>query len=167
MSQGIITRGVLVDVPRLRGVDYLEPGDAILVGDLEAFEETSGVRIGRGDVLFVRTGRWDRRDEVGPWAPNTFAGLHASVMPWLHEREVAALGGDAAQDLMPGRVEGVVQPVHLLVLVAMGMPIFDNMHLRELASVAAEREQWEFLLVALPLRIPGGLGSPANPVAIF
>ncbi|MCE2515063.1 MAG: cyclase family protein [Acidobacteria bacterium] len=161
-KQGIVGRGVLMDIPRLRGVDYLEPGTAIHVEDLEAWERESG------DVLFVRTGRWARRAEHGPWEMNRdAAGLHASVAPWLRERGVAMLGADGTNDVLPSGVEGVTQPIHQLTIIAMGMPLFDNLDLEAVAAEAARRNRWEFLLVAAPLAVDGGTGSPLNPLAIF
>ena len=94
-KQGIVTRGVLMDIARLKGQEYLAPATPIYVEDLEAWEEQAGIRVEPGDILFVRTGRWARRAEVGPWATSEEgAGLHASVAPWLRERGVAMLGGD-------------------------------------------------------------------------
>ncbi len=56
-KQGIVTRGVLMDIPRLKGVPYLEPGTPIYVEDLEALEEQAGIRVESGDIVFVRSGR--------------------------------------------------------------------------------------------------------------
>lgn len=167
-KQGIVSRGILVDVPRLKGVDYLEPGTPIRVEDLEAWEREARLRVESGDVLFVRTGRWARRAEHGPWEMNReAAGLHASVAPWLRERGVAMLGADGTNDVLPSGVEGVTQPIHQLTIVAMGMPLFDNLDLEALAAEAARQGRWEFLLVAAPLAVEGGTGSPLNPLAIF
>jgi kynurenine formamidase len=167
-KQGVIGRGILIDIARLKGVDYLEPGTAIYVEDLEAWERQAGVRVGEGDVLFVRAGRWARRAEEGPWATGRLgAGLHASVAPWLKERGVAMLGSDYINDVLPSQVEGVAMPIHLLTLVTMGMWLFDNLDLEALGDVAAEQNRWEFMLVAAPLAVPGGTGAPLNPVAIF
>jgi kynurenine formamidase len=167
-KQGVVTRGVLVDIPRLKGVEYLEPGTPIYVEDLEAWERQAGVRVGPGDVLFVRAGRWARREETGPWATGRLgAGLHASVAPWLRERGVAMIGSDYINDVLPSQVEGVAMPIHLLTLVTMGMWIFDNLDLEAVADVAAEQGRWEFMFVAAPLAVPGGTGAPLNPVAIF
>jgi kynurenine formamidase len=168
MKSGIATRGILVDIPRLRGLDYLEPGAPIYPEDLEAWEAETGVRIGPGDALLVRSGRWARRAEEGPWATGRLAaGLHASVAPWLHARGVSILGSDYTNDVLPSGVDGVAMPIHQLTLVAMGMPLFDNLDLEAVAQAAAERERWEFFLVAAPLAVPGGTGSPLNPLAIF
>ena len=167
-KQGVVARGVLLDIARLKGVEYLEPGTPIYVEDLEAWEREAGVRVGPGDVLLVRAGRWARREETGPWATGRLgAGLHASVAPWLRERGVAMLGSDYINDVLPSQIEGVAMPIHLLTLVTMGMWLFDNLDLEAVADVAAEQGRWEFMLVAAPLAVPGGTGAPLNPLAIF
>lgn len=168
LKNGIFTRGILMDIPRLKGVAWLEPGTPIYPEDLEAWEKKAGVRVAAGDVMFVRTGRWARRAARGPWdVAATSAGLYASCAKWLRQRDVAMIGSDAASDVMPSGVEGVGQPVHLLVLFAMGVPIFDNCDLEALSDAAAKRGRWEFLLTAAPLAVPGGTGSPLNPIATF
>ncbi len=168
VKQGIVTRGILMDIARLKGVEYLEPGTPIYVEDLEAWEAEAGVRVGPGDVVFVRSGRWARRAQEGPWATGRLAaGLHASVAPWLKERGVAMLGSDYTNDVYPSGVQGVVQPIHLLTLVSMGLWLFDNLDLEAVAEAAADEGRWEFMFVAAPLAVQGGTGSPLNPLAIF
>ncbi len=167
-KQGILTKGVLMDIARLKGVEYLEPGTPIYVEDLEAWERQAGVRVEPGDILLVRAGRWARRAELGPWATGReAAGLHASVAPWLRERDVAMIGSDYTNDALPSGVDGVTQPIHQLVLVAMGVRIFDNLDLEAVAEEAARQNRWEFLLTAAPLAVTGGTGSPLNPIATF
>jgi kynurenine formamidase len=167
-KRGIFTRGILMDIARLKGVDYLEPGLPIYPGDLEAWEKKAGVKVSSGDVILIRTGRWALRNAKGPWpASQKSAGLHASCARWLKQRDVAALGSDAASDVMPSGVEGVNQPIHQLVLIAMGMPIFDNCDLEAVSQEAARQNRWEFLLTAAPLAVGGGTGSPLNPIATF
>lgn len=167
-KQGVVTRGVLLDIARLKGVEYLEPGTPITIADLEAAERQAGVRVGEGDVLLVRAGRWARREETGAWATGRLgAGLHASVLPWLRQRGIAMLGSDYISDVLPSQVEGVAQPIHLITLVTMGLWLFDNLDLEAVAAEAAEQDRWEFMLVAAPLAVPGGTGAPLNPVAIF
>ena len=169
VKDGIFGRGVLIDVPRLRGKKYLDPGEAIWTEDIEAFEKETGLRIGPGDILLVRTGRWARRDERGPWSVGEegAAGLHVSCVPWLKARDIAVLGSDAASDVLPSRVEGYSHPVHLLMLNTMGVHIFDNFDLERLAAECEKRGRWEFLLTAAPLAVPGATGSPLNPIATF
>ena len=168
LQAGIVTRGVLIDIPRLKGVPYLEPGTPIYMEDLEAWEEMAGVTVRPGDALFVRTGRWARRADVGPWAVSEqTAGLHASTMPWIKARDVSFLGSDGVSDVIPSQVEEVGLPVHLLTIVAMGVDLFDNQDLEALAETAARLNRWEFMLVAAPLAVEGGTGSPLNALAIF
>lgn len=166
-KNGIFTRAILMDIPRLKNLPYLEPGTAIYPEDLEAWEKKAGVKVGSGDVLLIRTGRWARRAAKGPWDPAKLAGLHASCVPWLKQRDVAIAGSDAALDVMPSMVDGVVQPVHQLILVAMGMPIFDNLDLEAVSAEAAKRNRFAFLVTAAPLAVQGGTGSPFNPIAVF
>lgn len=169
VKNGIFTRGVLIDIPRLKGLPYLEPGAPIYVEDLEAWEARTGVRVGSGDALFVRTGVWARRSAEGPWLRGRAlggrsAGLHPSVIPWLKERDIAIMGSDHPHYVSPSNLPGAVHDFALLYL---GMSLFDNLDLESLAELADELDRWEFLLVAAPLPIRGGTGSPINPLATF
>ena len=167
-KEGIFARAVLMDIPRLKGVDWLEPGTPIYPSDLDAWEEKAGASVRSGDIVLIRTGRWARRDKEGPWdVSKKSAGLHASSAKWLKERDAAILGSDAASDVSPSLVEGVSQPIHQLVIVAMGMPIFDNLDLEAVAEEAARQNRWEFLVTAAPMAVGGGTGSPFNPIATF
>jgi len=167
-KNGIVTRGILLDIPRLKGVPYLEPAQPIYPADLDAWEKKAGLKVGSGDVIFIRTGRWARRNAKGPWdTAKQSAGLHASCLRWLKQRDVAMIGSDAASDVMPSGVDGVTQPIHQVVLIAMGTPIFDNCDLEDLGDLANRLKRWEFLLTASPLPVPGGTGSPLNPLATF
>jgi kynurenine formamidase len=168
LKDGLMGRGVLLDIPRARGVRWLEPGDSVLPGDLDEAERSEGVRVGEGDILLVRTGHATRLDELGPWdTANSKAGLHPSCASFLAERRVAALGCDGNSDTAPSITEGVGFPIHVLALTAMGVHLLDYLHLRELAAVCEKAGRWEFLFVAAPLRIAGGTGSPLNPIAVF
>ena len=167
---GISSRGVLLDVPRALSVDWLEPGDAITVEQLEQAEAAQQVRVEEGDILLVGTGRDARRAAKGPWSPFEvgLAGLHAECVPWLHERGVAVLGSDGVSDPLPGpRIDGWVMPVHQCGLVAMGLHLLDNLELAALAEACARRGRWAFQLTIAPLRIDRGTGSPVNPIAVL
>ncbi len=165
---GIVTRGVLLDLPALRGVDALEPGEPMFPEDLEAAEEQAGLRVRAGDALLVRTGRWRWRDEHGPWdAGRLAAGLDASCLPWLRERDVATLGSDAVSDVLPSRVDGVAMPIHMVVIPAMGVHLMDNLDLDALAGACTEEQRWSFLLTVAPLVLRRGTASPVNPIAVF
>ena len=167
-KNGIVSRGVLIDMPWFKGVDYLEPTTVITVDDLEAWERKTGVTVSSGDVLLIRTGRWERVRQKGQWNfLEAAAGSHASVAKWLKARDVAVIGSDGVSDAMPSHVEGLANPLHELVLVGLGMPILDNLDLDAVAQAAAARKRWTFMFVGAPLRVPGGTGSPLNPLAIF
>jgi kynurenine formamidase len=168
LENGLVGRGVLLDIPRLRGVPWLEPGEHISLEDLEAAEAEQGVAVREGDVLLVRTGHALRLDELGPWdTASAKAGLHPTAVPFLAERRVAALGCDGNSDTAPSTTEGVSFPIHVLTLNAMGVHLLDYLQFEDLRAVCERARRWEFLFVAVPLRIPGGTGSPINPVAIF
>jgi kynurenine formamidase len=167
-QDGIVTRGVLLDIPPLKNVEWLEPGTPIMSEDLEAAESAEGVRVGDGDVLLVRTGRHRRRQVHGPWdATAQLAGLHYTCAPWLRDHGVALLGCDGVSDFRPHGVEGVRLPMHTLTLVAMGMQLLDNQNLEGLSQACASRRRWEFLLIIAPLRLERGTGSAVNPIAVF
>ena len=166
---GIVSRGILLDIPRLRSVDWLQPDDRITPDELTAAEEQQNVHVEEGDILLVATGRDARRDSTGAWDPMSegLAGLDASCIPWLHERGIAVLGSDGGSDALPSGVEGWAMPFHQILIVAMGVHLIDNMQLGRLMAACAERDRWEFLLTIAPLRLERGTASPINPLAIF
>ena len=170
IRNGVVTRGILVDIPRLKGLPYLEPGTPIYREDIEAWEKKIGVKISSGDALVLRTGRWARRAARGPErALNNAAGFHVSVGPWIKARDVAIAGGDVSVEVQtdPPVVEGMAGPLHTLMIAGLGMTIVDNYDTEALAETAARLNRWEFMLVIAPLRVPGGTGSPVNPIAVF
>jgi kynurenine formamidase len=168
LKDGVLTRGVLFDMPRLKNVPYLEPGTPLFIDDLEAWEQRTGVRVEAGDALFIRTGRWARRAQVGPWnVAERAAGVHSSVAPWFKARGVAFAGSDAALDVTPSLVEGVNLTVHSLFITAMGIHLLDNQDLDALADTAARLKRWEFMVTIAPMVVRGGTGSPVNVVATF
>ena len=165
---GFFSRGILIDMPQLKGVKYLELSTPIYPADFDAWEKKTGIKIGAGDIVFVRTGRWVRRAEKGPWdIGQAAAGMHASCARWFKQRDVAVVGSDTRGELQPSGVKGVPFPLHQLLIVAMGTPMIDNCDLEALSAAAAQRKRWEFLITAAPLTVPGGTGSPLNPIAIF
>jgi len=165
---GVVGRGVLLDVPRVRGVPWLEPGDAVTLADVAAAEAAQGVRVGEGDLLLVRVGHARRRSELGPWdVAHTRAGLHPQAVPFLAERRVALLGSDSNNDVAPSLVRGVGFPVHVLAIHAMGLMLLDYLQLEELAALCAQEGRWSFLCVVAPLRLPAATGSPVNPIAVL
>jgi kynurenine formamidase len=169
LKQGIFTRAVLIDIPSLRGVPYLEPATPIYPEELVAWENRAGIKVASGDVVFFRTGRWARRAEKGPWSAEEdgVAGLHASCGKWIRERDVAMVGSDAAMDVIPSGVPGISHPIHLLTLNAMGVHIFDNCDLEAVSKMCDKLQRWEFLITASPIPVEGGTGSPLNPIATF
>ncbi len=168
LQDGVVSRGVLLDVPSLRGVDWIEPGDPVSAEELDAMESAQGVRVEQGDILLVRTGHLRRRNEVGPSSlSDGRPGLHAGCLPWLRERGVAMMGGDAINDVIPSGYPSLKVPVHQIGIVHMGLWLLDNCNLEELATACVQRGRWEFLLTIAPLRIRYGTGSPVNPIAMF
>ena len=166
MKNGIVTRAVLYDIPRLKGVPYLEPGTRIFVEDLEAWEKMSGVKAGPGDALILRWGRWTRRAQLGPWDVSKGAvGFDLSVIPWFKKRDIAVLGWETpnyapkpAGDTIPG------DPFHNFVLTMLGVHLLDRCDLDAVAETAAARRRWEFMLSVAPAPLPHGTGSPINPL---
>ena len=168
LKDGLVGRGVLVDVPRTRGVPWVEPGEHIFREDLEAAERAQGVRVEAGDILLVRTGHTRRLAELGPWnTPEAKAGLHPRAASFLADRCVAALGSDGNSDTAPSTTEGVGFPIHVLALNALGVHLLDYLQFEDAARHCESEGRWEFLFAAAPLRIVGGTGSPINPTAIF
>ncbi|MGW5281547.1 cyclase family protein [Streptomyces collinus] len=168
VRDGIVGRGVLLDVPRLKGVPWLEPGDAVTAGDLAAAEAAQRTTVGPGDLLFVRVGHRLRRRTLGPWdVTGARAGLHPTAMRFPAERRVAALGSDGNSDTAPSPVAGVAFPVHVLAVNALGLHLMDYLDLEELAAECARQDRWHFLCVVAPLRLPSATGSPVNPIAVL
>jgi len=167
-KDGIMTRAVLVDLPLLKNVPYLEPGTPVYPADVEAWEKYAHVKIGSGDALFLRTGRWARRAKLGPWnVAASAAGWHASMMPWFKKRDIALLGNDGVQDVQPSGIDKAPRPIHQLAIVALGLPLIDVMDLEAVAAECAKRHRWEFLVTLAAVPVPGGTGFPVNPIATF
>jgi kynurenine formamidase len=167
-QDGIVGRGVLLDIPRLRGVPWVEPGEFVTADDLLAAETAQQVRVGRGDLLFVRVGHRQRRRELGPWdAASARAGLHPAALGLLAERKIAVLGSDSNNDTAGADGCGVEFPVHVLAINALGIHLLDYLEFDTLVPLCAQQDRWSFLCVIAPLRLKGGTGSPVNPIAIL
>jgi kynurenine formamidase len=167
MKNGIVTRGVLYDIPRLKGVPYLEPGTRIYADDLEAWEKKSGVKVTPGDALVLRWGKWAWRAKVGPQPGDQAAGLDNSVIPWLKKRDIGLLVWETAAyaPQPPGDLSRTA--LHNFALEILGVHIVDRADLEALSEAAAARKRWDFMLTMAPLPIPNGTGSPVNPIAMF
>jgi kynurenine formamidase len=183
---GVVTRGVLLDIAGARGVDWLDPGEGVMPEDLEKAEQAQGVRVGSGDFLIVRTGYLRRAEEAGPVGDDA-NGYHAACLPWLKERDVAVIASDALNDMQPSpygpdrvlspdrddlssvdpELLDLLFPVHAVSLVAMGAWLVDNVVVESLLETCKRFDRWEFLIAMIPLRLVGSSGCQVNPLAIF
>jgi kynurenine formamidase len=168
-SAGIVTRGVLLDIAALHGLEWLEPGHPIAPEELLAAEERQGVSVRSGDVLLIHTGHVQRTLAEGLDPKGRQPGLHAACLPFLRERDVAALGSDCIQDVQPSGLGSMdlIRPIHAVGLVALGLWLIDNMELSELRTKCAETGRWAFFFTMLPWRFVGVTSSATNPVALF
>jgi kynurenine formamidase len=166
MRDGIFTRGVLLDVAAAAGVPWLEPARFVTPADLEAAEALAGLRIEPGDAVVVHTGLERRAAPGHPAELVDRAGLDLPSVHWLHDRDVAVFAGDCVERL-PISDEVLELPLHQIGIAAMGLALLDWPALTDLLAACAGYRRWDFLLTAAPLRIPGGSGSPVNPIATF
>ena len=177
---GIVSRGVLLDVAKLRNVDWFSSGDSISAGDLDGAEKQHRVRVEEGDVLLVRTGRPKMRNErtaTGDYHHDGLAGLDASCLTWLHERKIAILGTDTGADIIPSGWTGAMWGfgddfelpgvIHVGTLVAMGVHLLHACDLEKLATVCSRLGRFEFMFNMAPLILERGTCSPVNPIALF
>jgi kynurenine formamidase len=157
LKEGIVTRGILVDLTRLKSGSPRPPGSRAYPEDIEAWEKQTGLEVSPGDALFVYSP--GARAGAGT-AASPSGGFDVSVAPWLKTRGVAVTSG--------------IRPIpddrhadHRLPLVALGVYLLDGVVLDQLAETAARLNRWEFMLVVAPLQVPGSTGSPVNPLAMF
>jgi kynurenine formamidase len=174
MRDGIVSRGVLYDIPRLRGTDYVDSGSPVHGWELADAARKQGIEPRAGDVVCIRSGRdeWQAAhpDAAGWSIP---AGVHASTCEFLYETDAAMLCWDMLD--APTVDQGLPNPidietpvhVHCITIPVMGMSLLDNADFRRLAAHCAESGVYEFQFCAAPLVIAGGTGSPINPIAIF
>jgi kynurenine formamidase len=165
-SDGIITRGVLLDIPKLRGKSYVPNGDPVQGWELEEAAKKQNVRVGMGDALLVYCGREDyAKAHNGMYAPgHPYPGLHASCLPFVRENDIAVFGGDM-EDCAPNEY-GMGFTLHAMIF-AFGVPMLDNVILEPLAKACAEEGRYDFMLTVAPLILKRGTGSAVNPIAVF
>jgi kynurenine formamidase len=167
-KQGFITRGVLVDVPLIRGIDWVERGEGVSPEDILVAEKHCGFKIEEGDILLIRTGQLHRRNVEGPVARTAGStACQAACLPLFHERGIAVMGSDTGNDVSPAQYEKVPQPIHQVGITAMGLWILDNANLEDLAEACRQRNRWEFMVTIGPLPLHNTTGSPVNPIAVF
>jgi kynurenine formamidase len=168
LAKGVVGRGVLLDIARARGVDWLAPRELIHAAELEEAAASQGVEVGEGDILILRTGFWtkfladrndaDYRDES--------CGIALDCCQYLFDHNVAALATDLyAVEAMPYE-PGTVAPVHCVALRDMGMTFGEMFNLDELAADCVADGRWEFFFAGPPLKVTGAVGSPINPLAV-
>jgi kynurenine formamidase len=166
----IVGRGVLLDIPRSKGVPWLEPGEPIHAADLEAAATAQGVAVGRGDIVLIRTGQMAQCRADGGWgayAGGAAPGLALDSVGWIHDHDIAAIAADTwGAEVLPNETPDVFQPLHIILIVHMGLLVGEIFDLEALAADCAEDGRYEFMFTAPPLPITGGVGSPVNPLAI-
>jgi kynurenine formamidase len=166
----VVSRGVLLDIPRLKGNPWLEPGEAIHPADLDAAAKSEKVAVGRGDIVLIRTGQIAQVRSQGSWgqyAGGPAPGVSLSVAEWLARNEIAGYATDTwGTEVIPNETADVFQPLHCVAIVNMGMLVGEIFDLEELAADCAADGVYEFMFVAPPLPVTGAVGSPINPQAI-
>jgi len=170
-KNGIAGRGVLLDIPLLRGAAFVDPKKPVSADELSAAEKSQDTPVREGDIVLISVGRDAHRTHQPrkPGEPTVLAGLHPDCIPWLHKRRVSVLGSDAVHDPVPSPapIEDWPIPVHMCGLASMGMHLLDNLCFVDLATACTREKRWEFFFTLSPLRIARGTGSPVNPIAIL
>jgi kynurenine formamidase len=169
IAKGVAGRGILLDIARLKGVDWLALGEAITAADLDRAAELQGVAVNGGDIVFIRTG-WRTKFKTDGNAAGFMEGepgLSLDCCEWLHQHDVAAVASDNwAIEVLPGEIDGEMLPVHMVLIRDMGMTLGEILDLDEVAADCANDGVWEFFLTAPPIKFTGAVGSPINPLAI-
>jgi len=171
IAAGVVGRGILLDIPRHRGVDWLLPGEAIDDAELTACAESQGVEVRSGDIVLIRTGQLAQVRASGSWGSydgGAAPGLGVAAAHWFVAHQVSAFATDTwGAEVQPNDTPGVFQPLHLILLVNAGMTIGEIFDLEALADACAEEGRYEFFFSAPPLPITGAVGSPINPLAVL
>jgi kynurenine formamidase len=174
-AQGIITRGVLYDVPRFRGVDYVTLDAPVHGWELQDIAAANGITPRAGDAVVIRSGAqafYAANPDFGNGMADRMPGVHASAVEFLYETDASVVVWDLLESGstgIPSRLrEGMdAIPMHEICIPFMGMPMLDNADLEALSDTCAELNRWEFMLFVAPLVVKGGTGSPVNPIALF
>jgi len=168
-KEGIITRGILLDIPKLKKIDWMKPGEGVLPEDLIAAEKLFNVKIRTGDCVVIRTGNTKHRAVLGPTHPLTEGtpAIHPACIPWFKDREIAIIGSDTSDDIFPAPYKNIEYPFHILALVSLGLPILDNLDLEQIAQECEKKGRYDFMISICPLRLTGVTGSPLNPIAMM
>ena len=166
MREGVFTRGVLLDVAGARDVPWLDEDHVVTRADLDEAERHADVTVRSGDAVLVHTGLERRAGDRHTSEITTRAGLGLEAVEWLRERDVAVFAGDCVDRLPPDDPE-LPLPLHQIGIAAMGLVLLDWPRLTDLLAARDRFGRSTFLLTAAPLRIPGGTGSPVNPIATF
>lgn len=165
---GIVTKAIVVDVPRIRGVEFLEPGDSVKAEDLEK----GAANAKPGDALLIRTGRW-KAPSVGPEDPRAegdmhgaWAAMNPNALRFIADRDISVFGTDSTGDTFPLPFPDS-PTVHILAEVYIGIPVMHSLQLEAVAETCVETGRNEVMLTVAPLNIEGGTGSPVSPIVIF
>ena len=160
----LMTRGVLIDVAALKGVDMLPDRYEITAGDLQQALDRQGVALEPGDAVLIHTGwgvLWDT-DAERFMAGNP--GIGVAAAQWLVEQDPMLLGADNQPiEVSPNPDPEISLPIHQIMLVVNGIHLVERMRLDELAAAGVH----EFAFVVQPLKIEGATGSTVAPVAIY
>jgi kynurenine formamidase len=166
----VVGRGVLLDIPRMKGHTWLEPGEGIVPEDLDEAAAREGVRVGEGDIVLVRTGQMAMVRAQGDWgdyAGGPAPGLALESLEWIWSHRIAALATDTwGAEVLPNATPDIFQPFHIVSIVYMGLLLGEIFDLEALSASCADDGQYAFFFSALPLPITGAVGSPINPLVV-
>ena len=169
MAEKIVSRGVLLDIARFKGLEALAPGYAVTEEDLTGCAAAEEVKIGRGDIVLVRTGQlgYCKKNGWGTFAAGDAPGLSFSTADWLYRTEIAGIASDTwGLEVRPNELPDAFQPLHQVMIPNIGLLVGEIFDLEKIADDCAADKVYEFMFVAPPLPITGAVGSPINPQAI-
>jgi len=166
---GVVGRGILIDVAKHRGVEWLPGGSVITPAELDDVLAAQGTTTTPGDIVLIRTGwraKFVHEHDQAAWK-STEPGVAMAAAEWCHRRDIAAVGSDNfAVEAIPGENPAQPMPFHMIAIRDMGMPLAEMLDLERLSAACAEDARYEFLFVGAPLRFVGAMGSPVNPIVI-